>query len=410
MEFSGYARLWADRQVRTIFVAAFFARIPALAMPLVLTLLVVEKLDGSYAQAGVVAACETVGAAIGAPWRGRLIDRLGLRRALVPSIVAMAVVVPAAALVPSYLALLPLAFLTGVFLIPIYAIVRLALNVRVTEDQRRTAFAADSTIAEASFIVGPAVGGWLATRFDAGVALLAVGLCVILAGVLFYVLNPPLRAQDEVATEPAGPQVATDPAGALRVGGIRTWITAELGFLYVVSAGMMIALIATDLSVIAELRELDHVGLVGVVYFFWGASSLLGGLIYGALPTSLRPSYLLLALGLLTVPVGLGGQVWSLGLWVVPAGFLCAPAMTAAAEWIARLVPHERLGEAMGWQGTAFTLGGALGSPLVGASIDGAGAWAGFAVGGGVAALLAVLSLAGQRLLRARTPAAPAPF
>ncbi len=82
MAFSGYAQLWADKRVRTLFIAAFFARIPAMAAPLVFTLYVVDDLDGTYAQAGVVAAATTLGAAIGSPWRGRLIDRLGLRRAV----------------------------------------------------------------------------------------------------------------------------------------------------------------------------------------------------------------------------------------------------------------------------------------------------------------------------------------
>jgi MFS family permease len=82
--FSGYAQLWADRRVRALFVAAFFARIPALAAPLVLTLYVVDELGGDYKQAGVIAAVTTVGAGVGSPWRGRLIDRLGIRRAILP--------------------------------------------------------------------------------------------------------------------------------------------------------------------------------------------------------------------------------------------------------------------------------------------------------------------------------------
>jgi MFS family permease len=86
--FSGYAQLWADRRVRALLIAAFFARIPAMTAPLVLTLFVVRELDAKFVMAGVVAAASTVGAGIGAPWRGRLIDRLGMRRAIIPSIAA----------------------------------------------------------------------------------------------------------------------------------------------------------------------------------------------------------------------------------------------------------------------------------------------------------------------------------
>lgn len=391
MGFSAYARLWADRPVRALYIAAFFARIPALASPLVFTLYVVGELDGTYAQAGVVAAATTVGAAIGSPWRGRLIDRLGMRRAIVPSIVAVAVLYPLAT-ISTYAWLIPVSLLMGLFLIPIFSIVRLSLSVMVEESQRRTAFSADSIMAEASFIIGPAVGALLVTQAGAAAALYAIGACEVVAGLIFLRLNPPTRS---VTTNPDQPEV----------GGPReSFVSAPLVFLFLISGGTMAALIGTDLGIVAELRELDQVSAIGFTYGVWGLSSLFGGLLYGALSRSIRPTYLLLALGLTTIPVGLGGQVWSLSLWVIPTGFLCAPTMTAAAEWIAKLVPEERRGEAMGWQGTAFTIGGAASSPVIGAAIDGVGAWGGFVVGGAVATVIALACWGGQ-LIPAFRPA-----
>lgn len=389
MGFSGYAELWANTPVRALFIAAFFARIPAMAAPLVFTLYVVGDLNGTYTQAGVVAASSTLGAAIGSPWRGRLIDRLGMRRAIIPSIVAVGVLYPLAAM-STYVYLIPLSFLMGVFLIPIFSIVRLSLSVMVEVRQRRTAFSADSIVAEASFIIGPAAGVLLVTQAGAGVALAAVGACEVIAGLTFLHLNPPTRSTPPEPSEPID-----EPAGAAPRGKA-PWMSAQLMFLFLISAGTMATLIGTDLGIIAELRELDAVGAIALTYGLWGVSSLVGGLIYGSLNTSIRPTYLLLALGLTTIPVGLGGGVWSLSLWVIPTGFLCAPTMTAAAEWIAKLVPEERRGEAMGWQGTAFTIGGAASSPVIGAAIDGVGAWGGFVVGGSIAVVIAVVSLGGQ--------------
>ncbi|MCW2789473.1 MAG: transporter [Aeromicrobium sp.] len=388
--FSGYAQLWADRSVRTLFVAAFFARIPAMAAPLVFTLYVVGELDGTYTQAGVLAATTTLGIAIGAPWRGRAIDRIGLRRAVLPSIVAVVVLYPVATVV-DYVWLIPISFLMGVFLIPIFSIVRLALTVMVEEDQRRTAFSADSVLAEGSFIIGPAVGALIVTQAGGGPALITIGVCEAIAGALFLWLDPPTRS----APKPRG-DGAEEPVDSGR------WVSVPVVFLFLISAGTMVALIGTDLGIVAQLRELDAVGSVGITYGLWGLSSLLGGLIYGALNTSIRPTYLLLALGLTTIPVGLGGEVWSLSLWVIPTGFLCAPTMTAAGEWIAKLVPEHRRGEAMGWQGTAFTLGGAASSPIIGAAIDGVGAWGAFVVGGSVATLIACVALFGQMIPRWR--------
>lgn len=392
MAFSRYADLWAQRPVRALFAAAFFARIPALAAPLVLTLFIVGELEGTYTQAGVVAAATTIGAGLGSPWRGRLIDRLGMRRAIIPSIVAVAILYPLAAL-STYVWLVPLAFLMGLFLIPIFSIVRLSLSVMVPEEQRRTAFAADSIIAECSFIIGPAVGALLVTQAGAGVALAAIGACEVVAGLIFLRLNPRTRS------------VAADSTTTSAHAAPSTWLSVPVVFLFLISAGTMTALFSTDLGIIAELKELDHVGAVGVVFAAWGLASLAGGLLYGALDFSIRPTWLLLALGLTTIPVGLADSLWSLTLLVIPTGFLCAPTMTAAAEWIAKLVPEERRGEAMGWQGTAFTLGGAVSTPVVGAAIDRVGAWGGFVVGGTITTVIALLSLGGQLLPRWR----PAP-
>jgi len=390
--FSGYAQLWADKSVRTLFIAAFFARIPMMAAPLVFTLYVVGDLDGTYAQAGVVAAATTLGAAIGSPWRGRLIDRLGMRRAILPSIVAVGLLYPLATFA-SYVWLIPISLFMGLFLIPVFSIVRLSLSVMVEERQRRTAFSADSVISEASFIIGPAAGVLLVTQAGGDAALYAVGACEVLAGLIFLRLNPPTRSASPV--DEATPDASTGKASILSV---------PVVFLFLISGGTMATLVGTDLGIIAELRELDKVGAIGFTYGLWGLSSLLGGLIYGSLNRSIRPTYLLLALGLTTIPVGLGGQVWSLSLWVIPTGFLCAPTMTAAAEWIAKLVPEERRGEAMGWQGTAFTIGGAASSPVIGAAIDEVGAWGGFVVGGAIATVIALVCWGGQ-LIPAFRPA-----
>ena len=391
--FAGYAQLWADRSVRTLFIAAFFARIPMMAAPLVFTLYVVDDLDGTYAQAGVVAAATTLGAAIGSPWRGRLIDRLGLRRAVLPSIIAVGLLYPLAT-IATYAWLIPVSVLMGLFLIPIFSIVRLSLSVMVEERQRRTAFSADSIIAEASFIIGPAAGVLLVTQAGADVALYAIGACEVLAGLIFLQLNPPTRSaspQGEAEPDASAALDASDASAAKT-----PFLSVPVVFLFLISGGTMATLIGTDLGIVAELRELDKVGAIGFTYGLWGLSSLLGGLIYGSLNRSIRPTYLLLALGLTTIPVGLGGEVWSLSLWVIPTGFLCAPTMTAAAEWIAKLVPEERRGEAMGWQGTAFTIGGAASSPVIGAAIDEVGAWGGFVVGGLIATVIALVCWGGQ--------------
>lgn len=365
-----------------LYIAAFLARIPMMAVPLVLTLLVVEGLGRSYAEAGIVAAVETVGAGLGAPWRGRMIDSLGVRRALLPSIAVLLVVYPLAA-VSTYLWLLPLAFVAGLFLAPVHSIVRVSLSTSLPSSHHRSAFALDSVMAEASFIIGPAAAGVLVVAASPRIALMAVAGTVAVGLVILWWLDPPTRSQDHTPTP--------------RVHGFG-WLTRDLVFLFLVSAGAMVALMATDLGIIAVLRELDAVGLVGVVYLGWGLSSLVGGLIYGSRPASIRPTYLLLAMGALTMPIGVAHAPWTLALASIPAGLLCAPIMTACSEYIARLTDESRRGEAMGWQASAFTAGGAIGAPVIGVAVDQWGAAAGFAVGGGIAVAIGVVALGGQRV------------
>lgn len=374
-----------------LYIAAFLARIPMMAVPLVLTLLVVEGLDRSYGEAGIVAAAETLGAGLGAPWRGRLIDRLGVRRALIPSIAVLLVVYPLAAMA-TYAWLLPLAFVAGLFLAPVHSIVRVSLSTNLPASHHRSAFALDSVMAEASFIIGPAAAGVMVVQASPQAALLTVAGTVGIGLLILWWLDPPTRSADHVDT-PHQPGFG--------------WVTRDLAFLFLVSAGAMVALMATDLGIIAVLRELDAIGHVGVVYLGWGFSSLVGGLVYGSRSASIRPTYLLLAMGLLTIPVGVAHAPWTLALASIPAGLLCAPIMTSCSEYIARLTDETRRGEAMGWQASAFTVGGALGAPVIGSSIDLWGAAAGFAVGGGIAVLIAVASFLGQRLPRADDSGSP---
>lgn len=384
MNLSGYLELLRDGRIRRLFVVAFFARMPPMAVPLAFTLLVVKELDGTYTQAGIVSAAATIGAAIGSPWRGRRIDRVGLRRAVLPSIVVVGLLYPVAVFAPYWL-LVPTAFGMGLFLIPIFSVMRQSLSVMVPEEQRRTAFSADSVVTEASFIIGPAVGVLIVTQVGAAAAVAFIGACEIIAGLVLLRLDPPTRSTSDT---PQGAPAAAPSA----------WMSVPIAFLFLIAAGSVFALYATDLGIVAELEHLGNTGAIALVYALWGGASLTGGLIYGALPMSIRPTHLLVALGLATIPVGLSDSVPTLAVAVIPAGFLCAPTLTAASEWLAKLTPEERRGEAMGWFGTSHTLGAALAGPAIGLAIDEIAPWGGFAIGGAIAAGIALLCWGGQLL------------
>jgi predicted MFS family arabinose efflux permease len=154
------------------------------------------------------------------------------------------------------------------------------------------------------------------------------------------------------------------------------------------------------------MREAGQIQYTGLVIASWCAYSLLGGFAYGAVHRPIAPLLLLTLLAVFTIPVGLGnGTWWLLALAMLPAGFLCAPALTATADAVARLAPPSVRGEATGLHGSALTIGIATGAPLAGFVMDRTSPAWGFAATGGLG-LLIVLACLPIALRHSRTAAA----
>ncbi|MFN3925377.1 MAG: MFS transporter, partial [Pseudarthrobacter sp.] len=198
MNFALYRELLAVRPIRRLLLVGMVARIPHSAAGVLLTLHIVLTLDQGYAAAGAAAAVMTIGIAVGAPWRGRRVDTVGLRTALIPSVISEAVIW---SVVPhvSYQWLLPLVFVGGLLTLPIFSVVRQSLGVLADGDQRRTAFALDAITTEVVFMIGPAAGAIVATSGFTVLGLTIVGVSTSLAGLFLMWFNPPTRspAQDE---------------------------------------------------------------------------------------------------------------------------------------------------------------------------------------------------------------------
>jgi predicted MFS family arabinose efflux permease len=165
------------------------------------------------------------------------------------------------------------------------------------------------------------------------------------------------------------------------------WFTASVAAVFAVAAGAGMVLSGTDVGIVAALETNGREAEIGLVFVFWCAASVLGGLVYGALHRPVSPVLLLLGMAALTIPMGFATDTLTLSLLSLLPGFLCAPVLSAASEKVADLVDEARRGEAMGWYGSALTAGVALGAPLAGLFIDGVGAWGGF-VSVGVAGVL----------------------
>jgi MFS family permease len=386
-----YRQVLALPGVRGLLFVAVLARVPATAIAITLTLHVVNALGLSWAQAGLATAAYTIGAAVGQPVTGRVLDRRGMRFTMAATGGASGVIWLVAPHL-GYVALLMAALAGGLFAPPIYSAVRLSLAVMVPAEQRRTAYALDSMIVELSFMVGPALAVVLATSLPAGMGLdaLAIGLVASSAG-LWWLDSP---------TQPEGAARAASPVAR------HTWFSPRLAALMVVGVAATFVLSATDLSLVATLRADGAQRWTGLAFAVWCAYSLLGGLVFGAGRWRISALGLVAGMAVLTIPVGLAdGWPW-LMLALLPSGVLCAPSMTAANDNLAHIVPPQSRGEASGLLGSAFTVGTAVGAPIAGVAIDHLGPSWSFAVAGVGGLLAAVAALPLWR--RPAVAAAPA--
>jgi MFS family permease len=424
---SGYRSVLRNPAVVWLLVLGALTRLPLAAINVGITLHVVNSLGRGYGAAGIAAAAYTVGVALGGPWRGRRVDQLGVRRALVPSVILSFLLW---SLVPwlSYPALVATVVVNGIFSVPVPGIMRQCITVAVSSRQRRAALSLDSMAVEIAFMVGPAAVVVAGLWTSASAALTTAGMLVAVSGLVLMIRNPPTRSDgvpadpgwarrpsDMIIDTPAGP-IADAPAppappaapaephdpGRLpdrwcRVARDR-WPYLNRPLLGVFGATCVGAFLlgGSEVSIVAVLREGDRLGYTAPVLTLWSVISLLGAVVYGGTRRPPRSTTLLLGMGILTIPIGLVPDTRFLLLTVLPSGALCAPLITSTVEGIGRHTPEAVRGEAMGWHASALTVGMALGTPLAGKVIDESAPWCGFVVIGTVCVLLALLLRAAE--------------
>ncbi|MFI6046262.1 MFS transporter [Nocardia sp. NPDC051321] len=393
-----YRVVLSSAAVRNVLLLGALVRIPFFAGAVLLALHVVQTLHGSYVQAGALSTIVTVCIALSGPWRGRLLDRFGLRRTIAPSILVGAACWSIAPFV-DYVPLLILAAIAGLFDVPIFTVVRQAVIAATTEQNRQPALALEAVSVECAFMVGPIIGVAAAGIWSTTMVLFFVQMTLVLAGILLWVRNPPLRsaADADSASSAAVPR--------------RSWFRLEFVALCVGASAAIAVLAGSELTFVSAIREFGAQQWLGVVLAVWGFGSVVGGLIYGALHRPISTYLLLAGLGAVTVPMAFAIGPISLAVTGLIAGFFCAPTITASIDQMSRIVPEGGRGEAIGWHSAALTLGNGIGSSLAGIAIDAGGFPAGFAaaatlgIGIGLGIPL-LLTLRDRRRLATSKPAA----
>ncbi len=348
---------------------------------------------GSFAVAGTVSAIYALSAAVIGPQISRLIDVFGQRR-VVP--------VQLAVHVPAIVGIIAVAVFTTVnwpiFLLAVVAggaapnvgpLVRARWSAQLHGSSLlRTAFAWESLVDEAVFILGPPLATVVALQVSPSAGL-------ILATVLLIVGTLLLLTQRSTEPRPSGRHTGTKGRPAILLPGV-----GGIAAIFVLLGGIFGSF---EVTTVAFTRQAGVPGAAGLLLALYAVGSLTAGLIFGALTirASLVRQFLfaVAALAVVTLPLPFLGSVWLVGIGLFVAGIACSPVLISGMALIERIVPSARLTESMSWASSGLAVGIATATPLAGVIIDRAGAqtayWvtSGCAIGALVIGVIVVRSL-----------------
>jgi MFS family permease len=391
-----YARVLRAPDVARLLGAAVLARMP-IGIDSLAMVLFVRAETGSFASAGLVAAAFGIGSGTTSPIQGRLIDRHGHARVMLP--LAALHAASLGALVVLGLAGAPTAVLVlcglaaGASIPPVGSVVRPLLPRLLGSDESLlpTAYAVDGIAIELVFIAGPLLTAVIVSVGSPATALLvACGFVVV--GTLVLVTAPASRAW-----EPSGADHERHVLGALASPGVRTIVvaTAPVGF----------AVGATEVTMTAFASDHGSRAAAGALLALWAVGSGVGGLAYGAREHGMAPGprwvRIALVFPLCSLPLLAAPSIAVMTGLALIAGLCLAPYMAAANQLVGDVAPPGAVTEAFAWPITAIAIGAAIGSAAAGAIAQAVGWRPGFVAVVAVGALAGAVALVGRRTVGA---------
>jgi len=353
-----------------LMLSALVGRMP-LGMSSLAILLLVRGTHHSYTIAGVAVGAYALASAASAPMQGRLIDRFGRMRVMIPMAVAQAIVLVAFVLASSADAsgatLVPLAGLAGGLMPPVSPTARALWRDVFTDPQvRDTAYALDSVVQEVAWVTGPLIVALVVGFTSPEVAVLLVAtMCVI--GTTLFVRSPLARG--------SGTRSAHEPRTSVLANHELRAMLAPIAL-----TGVGIGAIEVGLPALAL-----HAGsrpASGLLLALWSLGSMVGGLWYGARvwSSSLTHRYKLFLFGAIicTAPLIIARSIPEGIAASLLAGLMIAPMFSCQYALVARAAPSGAETEAFTWVTASLVAGLATGSAIAGAAIGLAGVSAPF--------------------------------
>ena len=210
----------------------------------------------------------------------------------------------------------------------------------------RTAFAWESLVDEAVFILGPPLATIVALQVTPSAAL-------ILATVLLVVGTLLLLTQRSTEPKPSGRQTRDGWARRRAVARCRRHLV-----IFVLLGGIFGSF---EVTTVAFTREAGVPAAAGLLLALYAVGSLTAGLIFGAIAirASLVRQFMIAAtaLAVVTAPLPFLDTVWLVAIGLFVAGVACSPVLISGMALIERIVPSHRLTESMAWASSGLAVG-----------------------------------------------------
>ncbi len=365
-------------------------------------LLVVRDSTGSFAAGGAVSAAYFLAICFGSPVQGRIIDRVGqLPVMLVCGVVHLLALVGLVAAGDAPVGVLAaFAAVGGAFTPPLSPALRtlwpvLVARGRAPREVLDTAYAFEAVAIEVLFVLGPLLAAGV-------IALASPEACVVVGAVLALIGSLAFATAEASRTWRSERTEAPHWLGPLRSRNVLVLLAVS------VPHGTAVGL--TEIALPAYADGQDARSLAGVLIAAWAVGSLCGGLYYGsrrfAGSAVTRLVVLHVALGVVTLPLALGGGIAPMTALCLLAGLPLASGAACLYTLLAELAPAGAETEANTWLISGMVAGLALGGLLSGVLVEGPGTSAAFAASAGVFVLAAAVAWIGRGALVARTAAA----
>jgi predicted MFS family arabinose efflux permease len=320
-----------------------------------------------YGLAGIVMALFGVSIVLVSPYRARMVDQYGPRRALPLMAAGFAAVLVAIAVIPARTgvndaAIAVLAAAAGACAPPLGVVMRTLWSTLI-EDRNalQAAYSLDGVVEELLNVTGPVVVGVIVVAATPAVGLLVTAGLVV-AGTGLFVRSPPLRRWPAPVPRPA-PGTRDKAHGKAGAGQAILAVALVTGAIGLCLGGLGLVIVAFSQS------RHDPAAVAWIEGALSGGSAL-GGLGYGAVAWRVcaqrRLALLATGLAAILLPAALSPSLLVLALLTGLAGVLLSPALATAYVLADSLASPQARNRAGNWVNSGYNAGNSAGAVLSG--------------------------------------------